>query len=115
MPAFDRNEVHETVVHAPPARVMRAVRAVRPEEIRFFLLLTWLRGFRRRRLRAMGLTERDRGLPLLDVAKRGGFVELAGSERELVLGVIGRFWRPSGGRVEFADTDGFVSFATPGF
>ncbi|HET9315323.1 MAG TPA: hypothetical protein VFQ51_07010 [Vicinamibacteria bacterium] len=96
MPVFDRHEVHETVVRAPPERVIRAVRDVTPEEIRFFVLLTWLRGFRRRRLQAMGLTDGDRGLPLLEVAKRGGFVELPAGDGEIVLGVIGRFWRPSG-------------------
>ena len=115
MPTYDRNEVHETLVHAPRARVMQAVRDVTPAEIRFFGLLTWLRGFRRRRLRAMGLTERDRDLPLLEVARRGGFVELPGGDGEIVLGVIGRFWRPSGGRAEFADVAGFESFAAPGF
>jgi hypothetical protein len=91
------------------------VRNVTPEEIRFFLFLTWLRGFRRRRLSAMGLGERDRGLPLLEVAKRGGFVELPGTDREIVLGVIGRFWRPSGGRAMFSDVASFQAFAEPGF
>jgi hypothetical protein len=115
MPSYDRNEAHETLVHAPRARVMQAVRDVTPEEIRFFRLLTWLRGFRRRRLAAMGLTDRDRNLPLLEIAKHGGFVELPGGDGEIVLGVIGRFWRPSGGRAEFADVAGFQSFAAPGF
>lgn len=115
MPSFDRHEVHETFVRAPGARVMQAVRDVTPEEIRFFRALTWLRGFRRRRLAAMGVGERDRGLPLLNLAKRGGFVELAASDREVVLGVIGRFWRPSGGRAVFSDVPSFQAFAEPGF
>lgn len=115
MPAYDRNEVHEGMVRATAPRVMRAVREVTPGEIRFFLLLTWLRGFRRRRLRAMGLADSDRDLPLLEVARRGGFVELARSEHEIVLGVIGRFWRPSGGRAPFTDIGSFEAFAQPGF
>ena len=96
MPSFDRHEVHETLVRAPAERVMQALREVTPEEIRFFLLFTWLRGFGRRRLRSMGFEHGDERLPLLEVARRGGFVELAASEREVLLGVIGRFWRPSG-------------------
>jgi hypothetical protein len=115
MPSFDRHEVHETLVRAPAERVMRALREVTPEEIRFFLLFTWLRGFGRRRLRSMGFEHGDERLPLLEVARRGGFVELAASEREVLLGVIGRFWRPSGGRAAFADAAGFESFAEPGF
>jgi hypothetical protein len=103
------------LVRAPHDRVMRAVREVTPEEIRFFRLLTWLRGFRRKRLRALGYEDEDSRRPLLEIARRGGFVELSGSEREVVLGVVGRFWRPSGGRSTFAGVPGFVAFAEPGF
>lgn len=115
MPAFDRNEVHQTVVDASAERVLRAVREVTPREVRFFLLLTWLRGFRRRRLRSLGFQDDDRGLPLLEVARRGGFVELPGTDREVVLGVVGRFWSPSGGRAAFSDETTFQAFAEPGF
>ena len=115
MPSYDRNEIHEAVVRAPAAQVMRAVREVTPGEIRFFLALTWLRGFRRRRLRSMGFRDDDRRLPLLEVARLGGFVELVATEREIVLGVIGRFWRPSGGRAAFSDVATFEAFAEPGF
>lgn len=115
MPSFDRHEVHEAEVRAPAARVMQAVREVTPREIRLFLLLTWLRGFRRRRLRALGIGVDDRDLPLLEVARRGGFVELVAGDREIVLGVIGRFWRPSGGRAPFGDVGTFQAFAEPGF
>jgi hypothetical protein len=116
MPSFDVHTVHETVVRAPRPRVMQAVREVTPDEIRFFRLLTWLRGFRRKRLRSMGIEAGDRGVPLLELARRGGFVELTGpGDREVVLGVVGRFWRPSGGRAAFAGAPGFLAFAEPGF
>ncbi len=47
--------------------------------------------------------------------ERFGFVRLPGSsEREIVLGLVGRFWRPSGGVVRVAPED-FVGFDRPGY
>jgi len=57
---------------------MRAVREVTAGEIRFFRLLTRLRGFR-----PPAANER-----ILDAARRSGVVELASSDRELVFGAV---------------------------
>jgi hypothetical protein len=42
-PVYQWHEVHEIVVAAPRDRVDAAIRAVTPEEIRYFRTLTWLR------------------------------------------------------------------------
>ncbi len=43
MPAYQFHEVHSTRVHAPPERVFRAIKAVTPQEIRFFRTLMAIR------------------------------------------------------------------------
>jgi len=43
MPAYHFHEVHALRVHASPARVLEAVRAVTTREIRLFRTITWIR------------------------------------------------------------------------
>lgn len=51
----------------------------------------------------------------LDDFLRSGFVVLAEEPRvEIVLGLIGRFWRPTGGLLRFAPEE-FTGFRRPGY
>jgi hypothetical protein len=110
LPRWHYNEVHATSVAASPARVMRAIREVTPSEIAFFRLLMALRGLGFRK-GAAAATSR----PLLEGALRRGFLVLAeDADRELVLGVAGRFWRPSGQTVPVASPQEFLEFDRPG-
>ncbi len=110
LPSWHFHEVHETTVQAAPARVMQAIHAVSAREIRYLRLLMAIRG--------LGLRKRDpaaEGQPLLGVALRGGFLLLAeDSDRELVLGTAGQFWRPSGARVPVAGPEEFLAFEQAG-
>jgi hypothetical protein len=109
LPGYDYNEVHATDVEASPARVMRAIHEVSPREIRLFRVLMMLRGF--------GLRDGDRAAaarPLLDGALRRGFLMLAEDDRELVMGVAGRFWKPSGETIRLASPREFLDFDRPG-
>jgi hypothetical protein len=109
LPGYDFNEVHEAEVEASPARVMRAIHEVMPREIRFFRVLMMLRGF--------GLRDGDRAAaarPLLAGALRRGFLVLAEDDRELVMGVAGRFWKPSGETIRLASPREFLEFDRPG-
>ncbi|HXT49894.1 MAG TPA: hypothetical protein VN811_02570 [Thermoanaerobaculia bacterium] len=90
VPAWQFGERHEIRVHADPARVERAIRAVTAREIRLFRLLTWIRNPRLPRS-----TQRENILaapadrPILDVALKGGFMALAEEpQRELVFGTL---------------------------
>jgi hypothetical protein len=89
VPSFQFVERHETVVHATPEAVHRAVRAVTADEIRAFRTLTWIRS-----PRLPGSPRRHSILdprqdPILDVATRTGFVWLADEPgRESVVGTI---------------------------
>lgn len=73
-PVWQFAEFHEIITAAPPARVYRAAELVRADEIRLFGILTWIR----RGGRPLPGTILDAGdrEPLIDVAVRGGFVDL---------------------------------------
>jgi hypothetical protein len=110
LPRWHYNEVHTTSVEASPARVMRAIREVTPREIRFFRGLVALRGLG---LRSGGLAAASR--PILEGALRRGFLVLAEeADREIVLGVAGRFWRPMGETIPVASSREFLDFDRPG-
>lgn len=110
LPRWHFNEVHETTVVAPASRVVQAIHAVTPGEIRFLRTLMMVRG--------LGLHRRspdEEGRPMLEVARQGGFLILdEDADRELVLGVAGRFWRMAGTRVPVAGPAEFLAFDRAG-
>lgn len=90
VPAWQFGEHHEIRIHADPARVEQAIRAVTAREIRLFRLLTWIRN-----PRLPGSRQRENILapsadrPILDVALKGGFMVLAEEPQgELVFGTL---------------------------
>jgi hypothetical protein len=83
-PAWQFREHHSLTVAAPPTRVFEAIRLVRADEIRLFRTLTWIRRGGRR-LPESVLNAGD-STPILDVALRTSFVQLADDPpRELVV------------------------------
>jgi hypothetical protein len=111
MPRYDVIEHHQSFVRAPSDRVYRHIRELDLAKSYPVLLLLALRGIprlltgklpARRRLTLGELT--DFGFVVLD--------EKVGAE--IVLGVIGRFWRLNSGvrRISAAE---FAAFAEPGF
>jgi len=95
MPAYHFHEVHAVRVHATPARVLEAVRAVTAGEIRFFRTLTWIRSPRLGRGGRESILNAPEDKPILEVALRSGFVELGSDRREIVLGTLLGFKRPN--------------------
>jgi hypothetical protein len=87
MPAYHFHEVHAVRVHASPARVLEAVRAVTAGEIRLFRTLTWIRSPRLRGGGRESILNAPGDQPILDVALRSGFVTLGDEPgREIVFG-----------------------------
>ena len=101
LPDWHVREVHATRVDAPPERVFDAMRAVTLAEMPVARVLMRLRG-----LGASGAR------PVLEEALRSFSVLAEEPGHELVLGVVGRPWRPRGGQRPDAD---FASFAEPGY
>ena len=112
MPAWDAAERHETRIRASREAVWRAVRtldlASSPVVRALFALRSLPALFTRRpREKALGVT--------MDGLLRNGFVLLA--ERpgeELLLGLVGRFWRPSGSILRLT-ADELAGFYQPGY
>jgi hypothetical protein len=85
-PSYHFREKHEQSVEAPPPRVLAAVKGVTAAEIALFQLFTRIRRFGRSgRESVLNAPEHE---PILDVATRTGFVLLADTDREVVVGAI---------------------------
>lgn len=102
LPAADVATRHRITVAAPPDAVYRAGRALDLGASRGIRLLFALRGMPREDLTLDGM--RRMGFEIL--AERPG--------REIVLGLIGRFWTLRGD-VQPIDAERFLAFAEPGF
>lgn len=111
LPQYQVSSRHRTLVRAPAQQVYQALFAIDPYDSWPTKILFALRGlpnlFRRRR--------QPRPKVTLEQAMQTGFI-LLGQEpdREVLLGLVGQFWKPSGG-LQRLDTDGFAAFAAPGF
>ena len=99
LPEFHFNEVHSTLVAAPPERTIAAARELTPRDVP---VMAGLMALRRLRL------PRSPG-PIFDQMLRNGFVVLADRPDELVLGAAGRFWSFDSDieRVTAAEFEGF--------
>ena len=105
LPVFDIVMRHAVSVAAPAAAVWDALHRADFAGAWYVRALLMLRGLRRP-------TQTDR--LTLDRLVRGAFIPLGERVgREIALGVVGRFWIPSGGRVTVRPED-FKRFARPG-
>ena len=87
MPRYQFSERHSIHVDVPPAIAFQAVQRVTADEIRFFRTLTWIRRFGRKGPESI-LTAPEQ-MPLLDVATRTTFMQLAlEPPTELVVGTL---------------------------
>lgn len=111
LPDYDVNEIHSTRVAAPPDAVMAAVRSLTASEVPVLVGLMALRS-----LPALlrGRRRRAREGTILEGFLRGRFVTLDDRPHELVVGGVGRFWRPSA-EVRRVSADDFADFREPGY
>ncbi len=86
-PVYQFHEIHSTTVRASKERVYLAIRQVTAGEILFFRTLIWLR--RAGQPGPESMLNAPEKIPLIEVATRSGFVELASDAgRELALGTV---------------------------
>jgi len=84
VPVWQFSEHHEMRIAAPPARVYDAIKNVRADEIALFRTLTWIR--RGGRKLPENILNAGNQRSLLDVATSSGFVYLADTPSEVVVG-----------------------------
>jgi hypothetical protein len=107
LPEYDVNEVHSSVIAAQPGAVLEAIRELTPRDVPLMVVLMTLRtGPRAHRLSGGG--------SILAGFERAGFVVLRDGLDGLAYGVVGRFWRPSGG-LRRIDPSEFADFDEPGY
>lgn len=114
LPEYRHNEVHETVISAPLESVRRAVREVKGREIPLARLLFGIR-LLPGRLLGRRMPERDYEKTILDSAIASGFILLSESPDEIVLGVVGQFWKLSGEIVRLPGPEEFLAFSREGY
>lgn len=110
MPRFDFAEHHQLSVNAGPASVFRAIQEIRPADV-------WLLGFLMAIRNPGARRSPAGGRSLLAVALTRGFHVLGETpNEELLLGIVGQFWRfrPTT-CMTIGGVDGFRAFAEPGF
>lgn len=101
-PHYDVAERHQTLIRAPTERVYQAVRSLDLSRSRLVRSLFRLRGMSDECLTLDGLLKM--GFVLLDEVPN----------RELVLGLVGRFWLPSG-EIQIVEAKDFRSFERSGY
>jgi hypothetical protein len=98
MPEYHFNEVHSVRIQSPPDRIFRAIHAVTPDEVRGAYVLLWIRSIP---ARLTGRTVRSSRTPrpILEPEPTLGKVVLGEKpDQEILLGIVGPFWKPAGGR-----------------
>jgi hypothetical protein len=112
LPSYDFSERHETFVAAAPKVTMAATRQMTPRDVPLLLLLLSVRSVPYLLSRRQPMIS-PRG-SILEQGARVGFVTLADRPEELVLGVVGKFWRPDSGLLTLPAQD-FIRFSDPGW
>ena len=110
-PVYDVSEYHDTVLHAPRQAVYDALRSTDFGDSRLIRTLLRLRQLPA----ALRKPRQPRMILNLDAILKSGFVLLGeNAPDEIALGVIGQFWKLSGGRY-CVDAAGFDAFDQPGY
>jgi len=111
LPVYDAVEHHQIDVDAPVDRAYRAIKELDLARSPFVLALLFARGLPHL---FTGAVKPKRQLRLDDIVESGFVVLGEEPDRELVLGIVGKFWQLSSG-VHRIEPDEFRGFDTPGF
>ena len=111
LPDYDVSKRHRVAIRAPPERVFEEVLRFDFRRSHVTGVLMALRGYGGRVRKA----EAEVGGTLSESLARFGFTLLAEKPgEELVFGLVGQFWRPSGG-LRTVSASEFSAFREPGF
>lgn len=116
VPEFSFSEQHSIRIKAPPEHIFEVLSSLTPAHVPLSGFLMSIRALPSFFLRGEHYGKLDHH-PFLRQPSRLGFILLAEKpEKEIVLGVVGRFWKPSGGICrELEGPTDFVNFHRPGY
>ncbi|HAL57172.1 MAG TPA: hypothetical protein DCP63_12045 [Bacteroidetes bacterium] len=96
VPEYEFSEIHSISVKRSPADVFSSLRSLLPADVPLVGLLMFVRSLAAWILERKRFSARDEE-PFFDQMTRWGFVVLADdSPNEIVFGLVGRFWEPTG-------------------
>jgi hypothetical protein len=102
LPEFDFNERHSITIVSDRQTISSVLENFDFSSSRIIRFLFWLRGMPSKKLSIERLT-------------RDGFIELERTKNdEIVIGLIGQFWKPKGNLQKFEPLE-FISFRKPSF
>ncbi len=112
LPSYDVAARYDILVLAPVAETFAAFERTDFSECRLTKLLIGLRAMGRRQA---DMADMNAGMQA-ERLRRAGFVELARVPgKEIVYGVVGRFWRPDGGVVTGLSAEEVIAFQSEGY
>lgn len=111
VPSYDFREYHSIEVHCSRQQAFRAVNELTPAELPPLVwLFLWLRGIPAR-LTGKPYHRVKPGSPILEQLAAAGFVAIDEvGEREIVIGIIGRYWKPTGEIHLISSAEEFLTF-----
>lgn len=111
MPYYDVSAQYGTLVNAAPAHVFDVLQHF---DFSQSGVIRFLMG-----LRTLGRTRKHESTSnqnLMERMRSGGFIEVARLEnQEIVIGVVGRFWRPDSGVLKHLSSKEILDFHAPGY
>jgi hypothetical protein len=116
LPEYHLRTVHSILIRQPDTAIFKAVHALTMREVPVVRVLMMIRGLPGI-LGATTLLHTRSPSTMLQDAQRMGFIILDEDfGREMVLGLVGQFWRLKGGVcMDVRDTNAFVSFNAPDY
>jgi hypothetical protein len=108
LPAYQFAERHDILVAGPPRRILDAVDAYDFDGDRLAPRLMAVRQLPARFLATFFGASKPAAFGMKS------FVPLGRDDREVAVGLAGRFWRPDGGLVSLPDAAAFAAFSEPG-
>jgi hypothetical protein len=111
LPDYDVRSAHQIEVHAPAAVAYRAARDL---DMGRSVPVAAMFAVRTIPHLLMGKSRPSRSITLQTILDAGFVMLEEDPPRHLVMGVVGKFWRPDGGLLRITPAE-FVTFDTPGF
>ena len=119
LPQFDVNEVHVIEIRTTPERVYRALHEYRLGDsavTRFLFALRRLPALLTAKGRAALRQAQQQEPPFIQTLDKGGFVKVAEApNEEIVVGLVGKFWKPVPEQVKLANGEAFLLFDDPAY
>ncbi len=116
LPRYDFSELHSTQVAVSAERTWAALAALRPRDVPLVGHLMSLRRLPARLVGRQIYRGADEDTPVLEGITQAGFFRLEEETgREVIVGIIGRFWSMAPTPVSLSTPGDFLAFGEPGF